>query len=158
MIPAQSHGGHSLRVYFECVINNETVRSNELYYEFIAIEPLNDAKIIVSSFDQQTAQQYSVIPFSFTVYDPLNLETSVSLYANNVLLTTLTVDRTEQSYPYRADDNGTLNFRIQAGTESKTLTVTVEETEIDVQAETENLKLYLNAAGRANTEEHPEVW
>lgn len=158
MIPAQSHGGHSLRVYFECVINNETVRSNELYYEFIAIEPLNDDKIIVSSFDQQTAQQYSVIPFSFTVYDPLNLETSVSLYANNVLLTTLTVDRTEQSYPYRADDNGTLNFRIQAGTESKTLTVTVEETEIDVQAETENLKLYLNAAGRANTEEHPEVW
>ena len=34
IIPAQSHGGHSLRVYLEAEINGETVRSNELYYEF----------------------------------------------------------------------------------------------------------------------------
>ena len=157
-IPAQTHGGHSLRVYFEAEINNETVRSNELYYEFISIDQLDDTVIITSTYHNETEKQYSNIAIPFMVYDPKSLTAEVRIYANNVLISTQTVDRTEQSYAYRADDAGLLTIRIACGSVSKTITTTVTESEVDVQAVTEDLALYLTSQGRSNNEEHPGTW
>ena len=159
-IPAQSHGGHSLLVYFEATINNETVRSNELYYEFISVDQLSDVVIITSNYHNTTESQYTNIAIPFMVYDPSSMTAEVKIYINNNLLATQTVDRTEQSYTYRADDVGTLTIRIESGGTVKTLTTTVTESEVDVQAETEDLKLYLNSQGRSNqdTSPMPDVW
>lgn len=157
-IPQQSHGAHTLRVYFESEINGETVRSNELYFEFIALEPMNNTVIITSSFNKTKVTQYESIIFPYFVYDPKGLTAEVELYANNVKVADLTVDRSEQSYTYRASDYGTLNFKIKSGTTEKVITVTVEELDIDVEPETENLVLYLSAQGRSNQEANPLTW
>lgn len=157
-IPAQTHGGHSLRVYFEATINNETVRSNELYYEFIFVDPLINDVIITSSFNATTQPQYASIVIPYQVYDPSNLTAEVKIYANGDLVSTQTVDRTEQSYTYRANDYGALAIKLKSGTTEKTINITVTESDVDVEAETENLALYLTSAGRSNNEEHPEVW
>lgn len=157
-IPAQSHGGHSLRVYFEATINNETVRSNELYYEFISIDQLDDTVIITSSYHNTSEKQYTNISVPFMVYDPKALTAEVKIYVNNTLVSTQTVDRTEQSYAYKANDVGTLTFRIVSGGTTKTITTTVTESEIDVEPVTEDLKLYLTSQGRSNNEEHPDTW
>ena len=58
-IPQQSHGAHTFEAYFECEINGQIVESNHLYYEIICLEPLNTEPIIVSSFKQSTAPQYT---------------------------------------------------------------------------------------------------
>ena len=157
-IPAQSHGGHSLRVYFEATINNETVRSNELYYEFISVDQLSDTVIITSSYHNTSEAQYTNIAIPFMVYDPSALTAEVRIYVNNTLVSTQTVDRTEQSYAYKANDVGTLTFRIESGGTTKTITTTVTESEIDVEPVTEDLKLYLTSQGRSNNEEHPDTW
>lgn len=157
-IPSQSHGAHSLRVYFEATINNEVVRSNELYFEFIFAVSGNNTVIITSNFDATTQPQYASIAIPYQVYDPTSLTAEVKIYANNVLLSTQTVDRTEQSYTYRANDYGTLNFDIVSGTTTKRITITVTESDIDVEAETEGLALHLTSQGRSNNEEHPEIW
>ena len=157
-IPAQSHGGHSLRVYFEAQINGETVRSNELYYEFIAVETGESDVIIVSPFTGFTQQQYASIVIPYTVYDPSSLSAEVKIYANNTLVSTQTVGRTEQTYTYRANDYGTLVIEIKSGGATKTLTITVTELDIDVEAETESLALYLSSHGRSNMEAHPDTW
>lgn len=157
-IPAQTHGGHSLRVYFEATINGETVRSNELYYEFIFVDALSDEVIITSNFSETTQPQYANIVIPYQVYDPKGLSAEVKIYANNELMSTQTVDRTEQSYTYRANDYGTLNIDFKSGNTTKRVTITVTESEIDVEAETENLALYLTSQGRSNNEEHPEIW
>lgn len=157
-IPQQSHGAHTLRVYFESEINGETVRSNELYFEFIALEPMNNTVIITSSFNKTKVTQYESIIFPYFVYDPTGLTAEVELYANNVKVADLTVDRSEQSYTYRASDAGTLNFKIKSGTTEKVITVTVEELDIDVEAETRDLKLYLSSQGRSNQEANPATW
>lgn len=158
MIPAQTHGAHSLKIWLEATVNNEVIKSGELYYEFIYIEPLNNDPIVVSNFNTQTIQQWSTAAIPFTVYSPNSVTSEVKLYGNNELLTTLTVDRTEQSYPYRFETPGEFAFRITCGNISKTINITVQEADIDVQAETENLLLNLNAIGRGNGEEHPETW
>lgn len=157
-IPAQTHGAHSLRVYFEVEINNETVSSNELYYEFIFIEPMNNSIIIVSSFNKTSVNQYESVVIPYRVYDPRSDSAEVNLYINNTIVSTQTVDRTEQSYTIRANNVGALSFKIESGTQTKTITMTVIETEIDVEAETENLALYLNAQGRSNNEADWNTW
>ena len=157
-IPAQSHGAHTLRVYFEAVINNETVRSNELFFEFIAVNPISDVTIITSSYHNTTETQYTNISIPFLVYDPLNLTTEVKIYVNDTLASKQTADRSEQSFTYKANTVGPLTIRITANGVTKELAITITESEIDVEAETEDLVLYLTSQGRSNNEEHPDTW
>lgn len=157
-IPTQSHGGHSLRCYFEAEINGETVRSNELYYEFVSIEPLNEDVIITSSFNRESVNQYSSVPIPFVVYDPMRVNATVRIYVNNTLVSTQEVDRTEHSYTLRANNPGITQVRIESGNAIKTLAFTVVESSVDVEAETEDLALYLTAQGRSNGEETRAEW
>ena len=157
-IPAQSHGAHKLRMYFECEINNQVVRSNVLYYEFISLETLNNTPIIISPFTTTEVSQYSSVIIPFTVYDPANATTEITLRINGEQVSKQTVDRTEQSYTLKANTVGTLRFEIVCGKTSKVLTMTVTETDIDVEPETEDLVLYLSSQGRSNNEENPDVW
>lgn len=158
IIPSQSHGGHSLTVYFTADINGETVRSNTLYYEFIFLAPNNNTVVITSSFNTASVAQYSSVPIPYTVYNPTSLTSEVNIYINDALVSTQTVDRTEQSYTVKANNSGTETIRIESGGTSKTIQFTVTESAIDVEAETQDLALYLTAQGRSNNEEHPEVW
>lgn len=157
-LPEQSHGAHTLRLYFECEVNNQIVRSNVLYYEFISIETLNNTPIIISPFNATEVNQYESVIIPFTVYDPANATTQITLSVNDEVVSTQTVDRTQQSYTIKANEVGTLRFEIKCGKVSKVLTMTVKETDIDVEPETENLVLYLSSAGRSNNEENPDVW
>ena len=157
-IPAQSHGSHSLLVYFESTINSETVRSNELYYEFISVDPISTVPIIASSYNTTTVPQYSMIAIPAIVYDPSSLNATVKFYAGTTLLNTVTVDRTEHSYTYKANNYGSLTLKLECGNTVKTFSITVTESDIDVEAETEDLVLYLSAAGRSNNEANPGTW
>lgn len=157
-IPAQTHGGHSLRVYFTALLNGETVSSNELYYEFIFVNPISSETIITSSMSKTTFSQYSNVPIVFQVYNPLSLTSEVKLYANDELISTQTVGREQQSYAYKANNEGTVKIDIVSGGVTKTVNLTIEEADIDVEAETENLELYMTSHGRSNNEEHPEIW
>ena len=163
-IEAQTHGAHALRVYFEADINGETVRSNELYYELICIEPLNNTPIITSSFRSTSAPQYGTLNIDYIVYNPSSLTTTIDVRVNGSSTGSLTVDRTTQTFAYRPLEAGTLTIQISTGTQgqgdyaSKTWTLTIDETDIDVEAETDSLALYLTSEGRSNTEAHRDTW
>ena len=157
-IPAQNHGAHNLRVYFEAEINGEAVRSNELYFEFISIEPFEDAVIIASSYHGGTESQYDTVQIPYTVYDPNALMTEVKIYVGEEEVQSVTVDRTEQAFSYRANDPGEVTVSISAGSTIKIITFTVEESDIHVEAETENLVLFLSSQGRSNQEADPSIW
>lgn len=157
-IPAQTHGGHSLRVYFTALLNGETVSSNELYYEFIFVNPISMETIVTSSMSKTTFSQFSNVPVVFQVYNPTSLTAEVKLYANDELISTQTVGREQQSYAYKANNAGPVKIDITSGGVTKTVNLTIEESEIDVKAETENLELYMTSHGRSNNEEHPEIW
>lgn len=157
-IPAQAHGAHSLRVYFEAEIQAQTVRSNELYFEFISVVSGNDTPIITSGFKVREAPQYTSLQIPFMVYTPNSLTSEVTLKANNQAVSQQTVDRTEQVFTYRADSYGTLTFQIVSGGVTKALTVNITESSIDVEPVTEDLELYLSSAGRSNSEANPGTW
>lgn len=157
-VPAQSHGAHSLLIYFEADINGETVRSNELYYEFKSVEPLNDTVIITSPFHATEVAQWSSVAIPFSVYDPKSLTAEVTIKVNGTTVSTQTVDRTEQSYTIKANTPGSTTVAFSSGGTTKTITFTVAESQIDVEAETEDLVLHLSSYGRSNAEANPGVW
>lgn len=157
-IPAQTHGAHSLRVYFEATINEEIVRSNELYYEFMFIDPTSNLPIITSSFNETSLPQYSTIVIPFSVYTPNSLTSNITISVNGSVVSTQTVDRTEQSYSYRADEYGTLSFVITCDIVSKTIPLTITKSDIDVKAETQDLALFLSSKGRSNQDVNPDRW
>lgn len=157
-IPAQKHGAHTLEAYFDATVNGQTIESNHLYYEIICVESLNTTPIIATSFQDGTVAQYTTLAIPFTVYDPVNLTAEVELSVNGSVVSRQTVDRTQQIWSYRADSAGGLALEISCGSASRTIALTVTASEMEIEAETEGLSLYLSSAGRSNTEENPGVW
>lgn len=157
-IPAQQHGAHSVEVWFTSTINEETVESNHIYREYIYAEEGETAPIIISSFNENTISQYSTVPISYQVYDPASQECEVSIYEGEDLKATRTVSRNEQVYTYRALVSGAQTVTIVAGETEKVFNLTVTEVDINVEAETDGLQLYLTSNGRSNTEANKDVW
>lgn len=157
-IPAQKHGALTLEAYFDATVNGQTIESNHLYYEIICVESLNTTPIIATSFQNETVAQYTTLAIPFTVYDPANLTAEVELSVNGSVVSRQTVDRTQQIWSYRADNAGDLALEISCGSASRTIALTVTASEMEIEAETEGLSLYLSSAGRSNTEENPAVW
>lgn len=158
VIPAQRHGAHSLEAYFTANIGGEEVESNHLYYELICITEGEETPIIVSSFNKKEVSRYTSIVIPYMVYNPTGLTSEVILLANGKEVTSLTVDRTEQIWTYRADTAGQLTLAIQSGDAAKSIVLNVKEASIDIDAETEGLSLFLSSYGRSNNEANPGVW
>ena len=152
-IPAQSHGAHEFTVYFEATINYETVRSNTLRYEIMFTETGNSTPIVTSTFRQTTVEQYTPLHIDYIVYNPDSLVSDVTISVNGSPVSVLTgIDRTSHTFDYRPNDTGTVTIDITCGETTKTFSLTVTESSIDVEAETDQLALYLSSAGRSNDE------
>lgn len=159
-IPAQTHGSHTFEVYFTAVVADENITSNKLVYDLICVEEGNNTPIISSTYSAETASQYDTLVIPYVVYSPASLTSQITLAANGDAVSSLTVDRTPQTWVYRADDYGELTLTITCGSTVKTITLDVDETVIDVEAETNNLELYLTSYGRSNNESaaQRETW
>ena len=136
----------------------ETVTSNVLTHSLVVVNPSSNVPIISSPYTNTTASQYETLAIPYTVYTPNSLTSQVALSANGQQVSSLTMDRTEHTWSYRANSIGSLTLTIAVGTITKSFTLTVAASDIDVYAETANLSLYLTSSGRSNNEAHPEVW
>ncbi len=152
-----SHGNHSLQVYATMELNGVIMRSNDLYFDIIALGA-SGTPIISSAFVRTTAEQYEVLNIPYTVYTPGLLNSKVVLKANDEEVATLTVDRKAQVWSYRINHYGPLTLDIISGEARKTFRLDVSKSSIDTSAETENLELWLTANGRSNNEAQPETW
>ena len=158
VIPAQTHGVHSLLVYFSATVDGVEIRSNELYYELICTVAGEDAPIIVSSYRGTKAEQYASIVIPYMVYSPVSMTSAITLSANGRQVASLTVDRTQQIWTYRADSVGALTLDIACGAVRKTIALTITESSMVIGAETQDLSLYLSSYGRSNNEATPGTW
>lgn len=158
-IPApQNHGSHTLEVWFEITVDEESIESNHLWYNFMFVDGQSNTPIITSQYNGDTVEQYGTIVIPYQVYDPADITTQVVLAVDGTTVQTITVDRTEQQWSYRPIDYGEKTFTITCGNVVKTFIITVTQSEAEIGAVTEDLSLYLTAQGRSNQEEHPEIW
>ena len=157
-LPAMTHGAHSLLVYFTATVDSQTISSNQLYYELVVVSPSSESPIIASPYTNTTATQYDMLEIPYTVYTPGSLTSTIQLIVNETTANEIVVGRTEQTWMYRCINTGTLELSIKTGNVTKTFTLSVTESDIDVNAETQNLSLYLTSYGRSNGEISPSSW
>ena len=158
-VPAQSHGAHIFEVYFTADIDGSTVPSNRLKYSIICAEAGNNTPIITFELWDTNVEQFGSVVIPWRVYVANSMIADVVLSAPDLSEDKpLTVDRTVQTWTYRPDTVGSQELKITCGKVSETLTLTVAETKIDVEAETDNMSLYLTSYGRSNNEAEPNVW
>jgi hypothetical protein len=157
-IPAQTHGSHTLDVYFTAEVEGQSVESNHLFYDLICYEEGRTEPIISVPLGNISVKQHSKVAIPYIVYTPNSLTSSVEFREGTELLDTLTVDRTQWLWPYKALTEGTANLSITCGDTVKHITFTVTPNKLNVRAELENLELHLTSAGRSNNEENPLKW
>lgn len=176
-IPAMTHGVHTLDVYMTTEMNDTVVESNHLIYE-VMFTTGRDEPLLSSVFSITEATQGDLLSIPYVVYDPNSLTADIELKITYMVngeeveysKTTLTVDRKQQYWNTRLYPIGKVKFTITYNsgwsnqlnqylyTVSKNHSVSVEAAMIDVEAETNDLELYLTAQGRSNNEADPAHW
>ena len=126
-IPAQTHGAHLLEVYMTATINEQEIRSNPVYKDIMWIDAENMTPVIGCSMSSFTVKQYSPAAIQYVVYDPQNNPAAVTLSEDGKIVSTLTLDRTVQTWSYKSSAVGTHTLAIACGAVTKTLNVTVTE-------------------------------
>ena len=157
-IPAQAHGAHTLDVYATATINDTEVESDHLRYDIISIVSGNNTPVIASSFRTAEVEQFSTLLIPYIVYNPATTTSDITLSANGIEISDQTIDRTRQTWSYRAETPGELELKIAYGSVTKTFNLTVTESEIDVRPEEADLVLFLTSVNRSNNEEGKNIW
>lgn len=157
-IPAQAHGAHTLDVYATATINDTEVESDRLRYDIISIVSGNNTPVIASSFRTAEVEQFSTLLIPYIVYNPATTTSDITLSANGIEISDQTIDRTRQTWSYRAETPGELELKMACGSVTKTFNLTVTESEIDVRPEEADLVLFLTSVNRSNNEEGKNIW
>lgn len=152
LISALSHGAHILEVYSVASVGGVTITSNTLRYVIISYETGNNNIIIAADFITTSTVEGTILNIPYRVYNPAALTTATELYINEELKSSLIVDRNLHYWNLLQYPTGSVSFTIKAGTNTKSFTVQVEQSEVQVQPVTEDMELYLTSAGRSNYE------
>lgn len=162
-IPAQTHGAHIFECYATMTVDGVAVQSNVITLGMMWIDETSNVPIVLCPFTVTAATQGENLTIPFMVYDPSTESASVSrdvidmdntVYAHS----SVTVDRTAQSWSVNDYPVGTTKFKITCGSASVTKTVTVSESSIVIEPVTDGLVLEFSAVGRSNGEDHPDAW
>lgn len=162
IFPAMSHGAHTIKVYATAVLDGNTITSNILTYDIVCIQNGQTSVIIASSYTKETATQGELVTIPFMVYDPSSQTSTVTLTIKSGSETystqTRSVGRIQETWSTRKYPTGSVTFEITCGSVTKSHTLTVTASTVNVQAVTNDLELYLSSAGRSNSESNPSVW
>jgi len=153
-----TNGSHSLRVYAESTITGSTLKSNELYYEFIYADASETRPIIALSYNKSEVEQFSTIEIPFVVFNPVSPTANVSIRVNNELVEQLTVPRTKQRFTYQANVEGELRITFTVGAVTKALTIQVKESGYEIREETGDLEYKAFAVGKSNSSTERDKW
>ena len=166
VIPAMSHGVHKLDVYIDATLDESYMESKHLIYDVMCIEENDTTPMIASVFDVENTSQGTQVSIPYIVYDPTKLACDITLdiytisSGSEVIYATqnLTIDRNQQYWNTRNYPVGEVYFRITYGQIVKVHKIKVIELDIDIDAVTNDLELWLSSDGRSNNEENPAHW
>lgn len=173
LISGLSHGEHSLTAYFECSVDGETVKSNELKYALVIARKNETTPIIASSFAELEQEQYISFNIPYIVYTPNRNTSVVTLSVNGEVVNTLaSVEPSLRYWEFKSDTTGDYLLTISTGENvSKSFNIHIYPSTVQITPIAQNLQLALSSYGRTNEEtltpeelqagktEHPrEVW
>lgn len=156
-IPAQSHGVHILEVYMTADLSGEIIESNHLFTDIISVVAGNLTPL-VSSANNVVANQYAPASIEYLVYSPSSNYSDVEILVDGVKVSELVVNRSLQKFTYTFTDSGAHTVTFKCGSVTKNTSVVVAAFDIQVEAETLGLELFLSSRNRSNSEINKKEW
>lgn len=167
-----SHGSHSVQLVAELELaTGGVIKSNSIYFDVAVREIGNTTPIVATRFDYSdgtiieagkvpyaSAKQYDKYKLRYTVYDPEETPANVSIYSNDILLTTIKVAFTASEFTYRYMTIGTVEHKIVCGETTYIYDVEVSKTDLTIEEPLDNMSLYLTATGKSNNDTNKESW
>lgn len=164
-IPPQPHGSHLLEFYLEANINGKTVTSNTELKDLLFYDTSASLPVIGTPKPTLKTKQYSTVNILYTVYDPKSETPTVTIYADNKAVSTITIKPNPSYnntptgvYSYTETQVGTHEIRIVCGDQSKTITVDVDELGINITPITTGLAFDFNPVGHTNGDITNRLW
>lgn len=156
-VPAQSHGSHTVLAWLEVEVDGRTVTTEPLRHVGIWARTGSTAPIVSVFEDEITMNRYGTYAIRYSVYDPGADTADVSLKEGTATVGTLHVDRTVQTWMYRATEAGTETLSISCTgssgeTDTATITVNVQGIGVDVNPITDSLIIDLDPSGHSNAD------
>ena len=151
-ITPQTHGAHTITAYLEATVDGETLTTDELKHTGIWEQAGNNSTVVALHTDKITVNQFETVGIKYMVSTP-GFETSpVQIKKGSDVLFEGYVDRSIQTYPYKATATGINTLTFISGGDSKTIEVDVKSIGYDITPITEGLVLDINPEGHTNTE------
>ena len=151
-IQPQGHGAHLVEVYITAEVNGSTVESNHIYKDVIWYDSESDVPVIGCVSKDLTVKQYDTENIIYTVYDPKTETPTVTLSVDGNEVSTLQLDSNTQTWQYKPTDVGSHVLTIKCRDTVKTVNVTVEKLDIDVEPVTAGLQFDFNPVGKSNND------
>lgn len=151
-LPSQSHGAHLLDMYITAEINGNMVESNHITKDIIWWDESSNIPVIGCVQQNFTAKQYDTTNISYTVYDPRTESPTVILSVDDNVVSTQTLNSNTQTWQYKTSDIGEHTLTIKCRDVVKTLHVTIEKLDIDVEPITAGLVFDFNPSGKSNND------
>ena len=148
-----THGAHTVEAWLEVTAGGEVVTTTHLRHVGIWTKSNDNTPVIAVYQSAIEIQQFATGSINYMVYDPTSTTATVRLLEGYNTLSTLTVDRTIQTWAYRATTVGTINLSIHTG-ESVVAPITVTCTSLgyDINPVTTGLAVDLDPTGHSNSE------
>ena len=144
-IPSQSHGVHSIKVWFTANVGGEEITSNVLSYNIICTEEGNTNKIIALRCPD-TFLQYYTNTVRYQIWTPSHYS-DVTLFDGDNEITIANVDTTEHTWSIVKNDLGSYLIYVSSGDTREEKYVEVVESGITLNPATTGLELYLSSKG-----------
>lgn len=150
------HGVHNLRVWATAEVQGIAVQSNILAYE--VMYAAGSSTLIASEFSRTDYVEGETVNIPLTIYNPRQLTTETKVYVNDELVSSLVATRAKFTWSKVMTVTGPVEIKVVAGDSTRIFNIVVEESDLKVEAVTENLELYLSAVGRNNNDANKTEW
>lgn len=127
-----SHGSHRVEMYLTGTVNSTAITSRSVVHDMIFADASSQVPVIASSLDTFAMVQYDTLRIPIVVYDPAGITATIILAEDGVEKETRTgVDRDVHYWNYTPATHGSHVLTITCGSTVKTLTIQVEQLDID---------------------------
>lgn len=151
-VPVQVHGSHVIEAWVEAEIDdNESIETEPLRHTGIWIN--GTTQIIAVLTPEIETSQHTTVSVRYLVVDPAADTVSVTLKEGTEVVRELqNIDRTIQTWYYKASNSGETKLSIICGTATGIVTVNAEGIDYDITPITSGMVLDLDPSGHNNSE------
>lgn len=156
-IPAQERGTHLFEAYITATVNDIPIETNHIYRDIIWYDEESEQPVIGCIYRHDyygvvESKQYNSLSIDYHVFDPNTSTPIVELIEDGVVVSTLTLESSANTWVYKSADVKEHILQIRCKETVVEIYVNVIELGYDIAPVVANLAFDFNPVGRSNSD------